>query len=318
MRAVIAATALLACAPAPEPEIIPAGQTAPAAERGGSGPSVPTIFAPGVVSDGNRQWRITFTPDGRTAYFGESEGFFPATRQATIYVTRSVDGAWTTPEVAPFSGVHSDIDPFITPDGARLYFSSIRPVDGVLRGDIDIWYVERTASGWGQPVRLDDAVNSAMDELYASASASGDLVFAAGPPAPTASADWDIYSAPRSGARFAPRRPIAPLNTDLPFDPANPTADWEFNPDLSSDGRMLVFTSLRPGGYGAGDLYVSHLRGDVWTAPRNLGPVVNTTADEFHPTLAPGGLLYFVRNSFGPTAGDIFVIEASAIAALRP
>jgi hypothetical protein len=110
----------------------------PVAARGGDGSGLPPshasagaaaaeLFAPGVISDAKRQWRITFTADGRTAYFAESEGFFPATRQATIHVTRRVDGAWTEPEVAPFSGRYSDIDPFVTPDGSRLYFSSIRP-----------------------------------------------------------------------------------------------------------------------------------------------------------------------------------------------
>ena len=309
---------LLGCTPGSRSETRATHPSAGAAGQPTSGVSAPTLFAPGVISDANRQWRITFTPDGRTAYFGESEGFFPATRQATIYVTHSVNGSWTTPVVAPFSGIHSDIDPFITPDGQRLYFSSIRPVDGVLRGDIDIWYVERTSSGWGPAVRLGDEVNSPMDELYPSASARGDLVFGVGPPAPTASADWDIYYASRLGNGFSPRRPIAVVNTHVAFDATNPTADWEFNPEVSSDGRTLVFTSLRPGGYGYGDLYVSHLRDDTWSAPRNLGPAVNTAADEFHPTLGPGGLLYFVRNSFGPTNGDIFVIEASSVDVLRP
>ena len=32
--------------------------------------------------------------------------------------------------VATFSGTYSDIDPFVAPDGGRLYFSSIRPVAG--------------------------------------------------------------------------------------------------------------------------------------------------------------------------------------------
>src|SRR5688500_8587930 len=116
--------------------------------------STPAIFAPDVISDDNEQWRITFTPDGKTAYFAESPEFFPFTRQATIYVSTLVNGAWTEPVVAPFSGQYSDIDPFLSPNGQRLYFSSIRPVDGVTRGDIDLWMVERTPDGWSEPIRL--------------------------------------------------------------------------------------------------------------------------------------------------------------------
>ena len=39
------------------------------------------IFAPGVISDSREQWRITFTPNGKTAYFASSDEFFPFTRQ---------------------------------------------------------------------------------------------------------------------------------------------------------------------------------------------------------------------------------------------
>jgi YVTN family beta-propeller protein len=148
---------------------------------------------------------LAFTPDGKTAYFASSDEFFPFTRQATIYVSHLADGAWTAPEVAPFSGRYSDIDPFLSPDGRRLYFSSIRPVEGVTRGDLDIWMVERTVNGWGDPVRLGPEVNSTEDELYASTSARGTLYFASGPPFPQPGKHFDIYSAAREEDGFARR-----------------------------------------------------------------------------------------------------------------
>ncbi len=272
----------------------------------------PELFAPGVISGPQEQWRITFTPDGRTAYFASSPQFFPITRQATIYVSRFVDGAWTTPEVAPFSGQYSDIDPFITPDGQRLYFSSIRPVDGVLRGDIDIWYVELTAHGWGEPIRLGPEVNSDADELYPSADASGTLYFASGPPFPQPGRDFDIYRAERRGEGFAPREALPAAVNTSPVPGGGVQDAWEFNPEISVDGRMLIFTSLRPGGYGLGDLYVSYLDHGEWTPARNLGPLVNTASDEYHPTLSRNGQhLWFVRRI--PARGDFYVIDTRAL-----
>jgi Tol biopolymer transport system component len=94
-------------------------------------------------------------------------------------------------------------------------------------------------------------------------------------------------------------------------------AAWEFNPEISVDGRTLVFTSLRPGGYGLGDLYVSHRTpgrrsADGWTPARNLGPLVNTAADEYHPTLTRDGrTLYFVRR--GPLPGDFYRIATAGL-----
>lgn len=283
------------------PEASETGIVGSVGGRASISPSQPEIFAPGTISDAREQWRITFTPDGRTAYFAASDAFFPFTRQATIYVSHRAGNGWTTPEVAEFSGTWSDIDPALSPDGRRLYFSSIRPVDGVVRGDVDLWMVERRPGGWSEPIHLGPEVNSPADELYPSASADGTLYFASGPPFPQPGAHFDIHAARRNGTGFHPREALGPgVNTAPTGAPGEGPQDaWEFNPEISVDGRTLVFTSLRPGGYGLGDLYVSHFRDGDWTPARNLGPTVNTAYDEYHPTLSRNGReLYFVRRIF--------------------
>ncbi|HEX6368486.1 MAG TPA: hypothetical protein VF006_06130 [Longimicrobium sp.] len=285
-----------------------------AAQAFAQDPGQAEVFAPGVISDAREQWRITFTADGRTAYFTTSDFFFPITRQATIYVSRMEGESWSTPQVAPFSGVYSDIDPFVSPSGQRLYFSSIRPVDGVVRGDIDLWMVEQTAHGWSEPIHLGPEVNSpGVDELYPSASADGTLYFASGPLFPQPGRHFDIYRAERRGDGFAPREALGPGVNTQPVAGGGLQDAWEFNPEISMDGKTLLFTSLRPGGYGLGDLYVSHLEHGEWSAARNLGPAVNTAADEYHPTLSRDRrYLYFVRRAF-PVRGDFYRIEAATL-----
>lgn len=289
-------------------------------------PAEATIFSDGVISDANEQWRITFTPDGKTAYFAESPFFFPITRQAYIYVSHRVDGSWTPPELAPFSGQYSDMDPFISPDGQRLYFSSIRPVNGQPRADLELWMVERTpGGGWGEPVHLGDEVNTPEDELYASASADGTLYWASGPLFPQPGKHFDIYRAERQGDGFAPREALGTGVNATPADyPGGGLQDaWEFNPEISVDGRTLLFTSLRPGGYGLGDLYVSHLRNGEWNEAQNLGPAVNSAMDEYHPTLSRDRrTLYFVRRIFRPdpflfVRGNFYEIATSSFEAFR-
>lgn len=261
----------------------------------------PEAFAPGVVSSPAEEWRIAFTPDGATAYFGASEQFFPIERQATIMMTRLVDGVWTAPEVAPFSGEHSDIDPFVAPDGSRLYFSSIRPVDGQPREDADLWMVERApGGGWGEPIHLGPAVNSPADELYPSVTATGELFF--GSDRDAGARGWDIFRAEAKGGVFGEAEPIAgEVNTEV----------WEFNPWISADGEVLVFTGLdRPGGLGLGDLWASFRADDgAWGPVLNLGPCVNSTLDEYHPTIDRGRLL-FVRHSYEPwVAGELHELQ---------
>ncbi len=277
----------------------------------------PTVFAAGRISTATEQWRITFTPNGRTAYFASSAAFFPFTRQATIYESQYRNGQWSEPVVASFSGVYSDIDPFLSPDGQRLYFSSIRPVNGVPRGDIDLWMVERSADGWGEAIHLGDAVNSpTADELYPSVDAAGTLYFASGPFFPQPGRHFDIYAATRDGNGFAPRVVLGSgVNTQPSATDPNLQAAWDFNPEISVDGKTLVFTSLRPGGYGLGDLYVSHRVGGDWTQAQNLGPTVNTAADEYHPTLSRNrNELYFVRRG-GERGwqGDFYRIGTDAL-----
>ncbi len=272
------------------------------------------IFSPGVISDAAEQWRITFSANGKTAYFASSPEFFPFTRRATIYVSHLEAGQWSTPQVASFSGVYSDIDPALSPDGQRLYFSSIRPVNGVPRGDIDIWMVERTPDGWGEPIHLGPEVNSSdADELYPSVAANGTLYFASGPFFPQPGKHFDIYSAVPRGHGFAPREPLGPAINTVPAASDISLQDaWDFNPEISVDGNTLLFTSLRPGGYGLGDLYVSNRVGGQWSPARNLGPAVNTSSDEYHPSLSRNKQqLYFVRRI--PRRGDFYRIATKEL-----
>ena len=81
---------------------------------------------------------------------------------------------------------------------------------------------------------------------------------------------------------------------------------------ITSDGRILYFSSDRPEGFGGMDIWMSKLLDDgTWTKPINLGPNINTAGDEDAPYITPDGRhLYFAstgHNSIGDY--DIFVSE---------
>lgn len=78
---------------------------------------------------------------------------------------------------------------------------------------------------------------------------------------------------------------------------------------LSVDGRMVIFSSDRPGGFGGKDLYrVRRLPNGEWSLPKNLGPTVNSARDEDAPFLtADGQHLYFASNGHATMGGyDLF------------
>lgn len=68
-------------------------------------------------------------------------------------------------------------------------------------------------------------------------------------------------------------------------------------PCFTHDGRGLLFSSDRDGGAGAGDLYISLITANGWSAPLNLGSPVNTADSEKMPSLSSDNLeLYFCRS----------------------
>jgi hypothetical protein len=49
------------------------------------------------------------------------------------------------------------------------------------------------------------------------------------------------------------------------------------------NGKLLVFSSNREGGYGGYDLYFSKRKNDGWSTPTNFGSKINTEYDEYRP-----------------------------------
>ncbi|MEQ8475069.1 MAG: hypothetical protein RIB54_02445 [Fulvivirga sp.] len=81
-------------------------------------------------------------------------------------------------------------------------------------------------------------------------------------------------------------------------------------PSISEDGKKLYFSSNLPEGYGGRDIYVSNYKDGAWTAPENLGPAVNTSADEIFPFSGSDQTLYFSSNGHPGLGGsDIFKVE---------
>jgi len=78
-------------------------------------------------------------------------------------------------------------------------------------------------------------------------------------------------------------------------------------PFISRDGKTFYMASNRPGGLGGIDIWVSTRAsaGDPWGAPVNAGAPVNSPANDFCPTIARDGhLFYFVSNRDGGCGGD--------------
>lgn len=79
------------------------------------------------------------------------------------------------------------------------------------------------------------------------------------------------------------------------------------HPAINAEGDTLYFASDAPGGYGGKDIWMAELEGDTWINVQNLGPQINTSADEMFPTIRYNGELYFSSTGHPGYGGlDIF------------
>ena len=260
-------------------------------------PLDPSLFAEGVVSTPDDEFGLALAPDGRTAFFGKSSPATDGDPMQVICVTRlNAQGKWGDPEIASFSGQYHDMGPAFQPDGSRLFFISDRPgLDGG-KQNFNIWYVERTATGWSDPRALAARVNSPAQEYGVTVSTNGTLYFASNREGGTGS--FDIYRSKLEGGEY---RTVENLGG-----PVN-TKGLELQPAISPDETTLVFLALQRDderigvhkAYARGDLYVSFQHDGTWSAPRNCGPKINSGAAESWPGFSTDGRRLFFASERG-------------------
>lgn len=90
------------------------------------------------------------------------------------------------------------------------------------------------------------------------------------------------------------------------------SSEYNFmHPCISEDGQTLLYVSDRPG-EGGTDIYMSRRKKDGWSRGKNLGPVINTMANEGYPFIDKEGNLYFCSKGHSGLGGyDIFFAERS-------
>lgn len=98
---------------------------------------------------------------------------------------------------------------------------------------------------------------------------------------------------------------------ELPFNSDNYNCA---HPALSSDEKMLYFSSNMPGTFGQSDLYrVAVLADGKFGTPENLGATINTEGRETFPFLSFDGELFFASDGHLGLGGlDVFVSKINA------
>ena len=229
-----------------------------------------------VLGDVTNQGPVAYSPSGELVAvtrnnFASGERFVPDAgwelNLMLSVVTEGGDFQMGKPFVHNGPGYNTGFGAF-SPDGERLYFASDRPGG---QGGYDLYYSERTGSGWSTPVNLGDKVNSPGNEIAPSA-IGGSLYF---------SSDYlpgyggmDIYRADLLGTSITG---VVNLGQGI----NSPLDDVGFA--QTEDGQYSYFASNRAGGKGGLDIYRAVRNGKSVTLAvvdgRTGDPIANALLD---------------------------------------
>jgi TolB protein len=260
------------------------------------------LWLPDLVSTGNSEVRITFSPDGSRMLWGcigcpGGEGGWEI-----LESVRGDDGTWGAPRHPAFNSSANDFDPSFAADGSGLFFFSNR--DGGLGKD-DLYFApfDSARQNYGAEVNLGPNVNSAGDEWAPVLSSDGrTLMFATD--GRGGAGKHDLFTARRDGKGWARAVNMKELNTRAEDFDAAFLEDGSIV--LSSGdfkGRVqLFYVPFREGHYGKrvvlGDT-VNAAGAEAWT----LGPSTNPRE--------PGVLYFTSQREPGRGRSDIYRVQFS-------
>lgn len=194
--------------------------------------------------------------------------------------------------------------PALTADQRHLVFTGRAGKRG--EQDENLYVSVRRADGWTEPTSISPNINTRQNEGAGSISGDGKTLVFASCDRPDSFGSCDLYISYRSGETWS-----RPVNLGGVVN----SKGWDSQPSLSADGRTLYFASVRTGGQGKEDIWVTTLNQDnTWSEPLNLGDKINTRGNENSPFIHPSGsTLYLSSNGhLGLGAADIFKASLDA------
>ncbi len=265
---------------------------------------IPIIFAPGIVSKPEffEHSSVYFTPNLNEIYWLSDSA---SARNRKLLYTNYNNGKWSSPIEVKICEHYSNSNICFSADGKRIYFTSRRPLNIDYNRDFwsqlkdsDIWYADKIDGSWSKPINFNE-INTSDDNILGIILSNGKIYY---------SNYNDIYEIEMNQGKYHNARKLEfPINTE--------SADN--SPYMPDDESYILFESMRDGGYGGADLYISFKgQNGRWTEPINLGDKINTQGHERSPYLSPDGkYLFFWRVTNG---SDIYWVSTKIIEELKP
>ena len=189
---------------------------------------------------------------------------------------------------------NQEYSPAISVDGSTLVFSRRFLKNNVLQEDFYISYRD-SLNNWIESVPISNVLNTSGNEGAFSFSTDTNLIVFTSCERFDRIGGCDLYL----------------LNNGIVYNAGNlvNSDKWDTQGCFSPDRKYLYFVSNRAGGFGGSDIWRSKIVNNIFLAPENLGPKINTKNDEMSPFIHPDNLtLYFASNGHvGMGDFDIYV-----------
>ena len=238
---------------------------------------------------------VTFSRDGNIIYFtrnnlkkGVRKADDKGVTRLKIYVAERGPRDWqNVTELSFNSEEYSVCHPTLSANGKRLYFASDMPGG---QGGFDLWYVERMAESWSQPINLGAEINTTKNEVFPFIHSSGNLFFSSN--GHEGLGGLDIFM-----AKLEDDKAGQVIHLEKPFNSKKDDLGFILNPE----GTKGYFASDRKGGVGKDDIYLFEAFDGVSasTKPAIIASLIKVYDEEDMDALQGAEIRVFERTADG-------------------
>jgi hypothetical protein len=178
---------------------------------------------------------------------------------------------------------------FFNSDNGKEYMAAATEVEGSGLDIVFTGYIPVYSPVPAIPDPIPATVfNSSYNDAYLSLSSTHDTAYFCS----DRSGNFDIFMMTKPPAtslgEWFSSAPVSPAGVDSLCSDYNDKCPFVA-------GKYMLFASDMPGGSGGYDLYYSVFKGGKWSSPKNLGPEINTSSNEYRPVL---GIDLYFENRF--------------------
>lgn len=207
---------------------------------------------------------------------------------------------------APLNTQNAEYNPIISPDGRYIVFQSDRPGG---QGGMDLWLSENKnyknrmgKPSWTEPVNFKQlntpSYEGGFSLLFDKDNIPSEIYFSSYSANYKSNASVDTRSGKDGfdglNIYYTKRTKNGKWSLPTHLNEVNSNFDDRM-PTISPDGKTMIFSSNRPGGFGKYDLWISKrdLQTNKWSEPRNAGEEVNSSGNEIMPYFHFDGMSIF-------------------------